>query len=82
MCLGVPAQIVSIEDATLGTAIADTGGVQRIVNIGLLDLQGKSQQELIGSYVLVHVGFAMAIIDEQEAIDTLTLLQQMSEDSE
>ena len=70
MCLAVPAQIVEREDML---ATVDVGGVQRQVSMLLLpDAQ-------IGDYVLIHAGFAMQQIDEEEAKLTWSLLQEMAE---
>ena len=70
MCLAVPAQIVEREDML---ATVDVGGVQRQVSMLLLpDAQ-------IGDYVLIHAGFALQQIDEEEAKLTWSLLQEMAE---
>lgn len=66
MCLAVPGKIVSIQGST---ATVDIAGVRRRVS---LDLVNGAE---IGRYVLVHVGFALQIIDEQEAKETLEMLQ-------
>lgn len=70
MCLAVPAQIVKREDML---ATVDVGGVQRQVSMLLLP------EAQIGDYVLVHAGFAMQQIDEEEAKLTWSLLQEMAE---
>ena len=70
MCLAVPAQIVEREDMV---ATVDVGGVQRQVSMLLLP------EAQIGDYVLVHAGFAMQQIDEEEAKLTWSLLQEMAE---
>ena len=70
MCLAVPAQIVEREDML---ATVDVGGVQRQVSMLLLP------EAQIGDYVLVHAGFAMQQIDEEEAKLTWSLLQEMAE---
>ncbi|MRS14067.1 HypC/HybG/HupF family hydrogenase formation chaperone [Enterobacteriaceae bacterium RIT691] len=76
MCIGVPGQICAI-NGTL--AKVDVCGVQRDVDltlVGAIDDQGQSR---MGQWVLVHVGFAMSIIDEHEARETLAALQNMFE---
>jgi hydrogenase expression/formation protein HypC len=73
MCLGIPAQIVSIIDADDAMAMVDVGGVRRPVNIGFVDDVG------IGDWVLVHVGFAMSRIDADEAARTLAVLRELGE---
>ena len=70
MCLAVPAQIVEREDML---ATVDVGGVQRQVSMLLLP------EAQIGGYVLIHAGFAMQQIDEEEAKLTWSLLQEMAE---
>ena len=69
MCLAVPAQIVEREDML---ATVDVGGVQRQVSMLLLP------EAQIGDYVLIHAGFAMQQIDEEEAKLTWSLLQEMA----
>jgi len=68
MCLAVPARVVEIGEA--GAAKAQVGGVRRVVSTLLLD----ADELHVGDWVLVHVGFALAKIDEQEARATLRLL--------
>lgn len=79
MCLGIPAKIISITDPENGIAQADIGGVKREINISLLALKGATRDELVGEYVLLHVGFAMAIIDQVEAQRSLNLLSQLQD---
>jgi hydrogenase expression/formation protein HypC len=74
MCLGIPAQIVEILDPEAKTAKVEIGGVRRIVSCALLD--GEAQ---LGEWVLVHVGFALDRIDEEQAAETLQLLSDMGE---
>jgi hydrogenase expression/formation protein HypC len=76
MCLAIPGQIVEIVDEQNRLARIDVAGVRRNVNIGLLDGDGTA---VPGDWVLVHVGFAMSKVDEEEARATLGLLQQMGE---
>jgi hydrogenase expression/formation protein HypC len=73
MCLGIPAQIVEILDEEGGLAKAEISGVRREVSIALCP------EAAVGDWVLVHVGFALSLIDEQQARETLTLLEQMGE---
>ena len=77
MCLAIPGQVLEITDATLRLAKVDVAGVQRTVNVGLLDGDGAGTQP--GDWVLIHVGFAMSKVDEAEARATLTMLKQMGE---
>lgn len=74
MCLGVPGIIQSVIDEW--NAIVDVNGVQRTVNIAYLSDEEKSN--LVNQWVLVHVGFAMAVIDADDAIASLKLLAELS----
>ena len=76
MCLAIPGQIVTLVDEAKGLAAVDVVGVRRTVNIGLLDHAGP------GDWVLIHVGFALSRIDEEEAAATLALLQEMGAEYE
>jgi hydrogenase expression/formation protein HypC len=58
----------------------DVAGVQRTVNVGLLDAEGHAAE--VGDWVLIHVGFALSKVDEEEAEATLSLLQGMGADYE
>ncbi|WP_417263247.1 HypC/HybG/HupF family hydrogenase formation chaperone [Celeribacter sp.] len=80
MCLGIPGQIVKITDETRLMALADVSGVKREVNIAPV-LTGAIEA-LIGKWALIHVGFAMAIIDEDEAAATLKALHDLGETQE
>ncbi len=71
MCLGIPGQVVDIVDPAQHRAIVDVNGVRREVNVGLVLDEGLA----VGDWVLIHVGFAMARIDEEEAERTLTFMQ-------
>jgi hydrogenase expression/formation protein HypC len=73
MCLGIPAQIVELVDPEAGIAKAEISGVRRDVSVALCP------EAALGDWVLVHVGFALAKIDEEEARKTLELLGQMGE---
>jgi hydrogenase expression/formation protein HypC len=68
MCLGIPAQIVEVVDAEAGIAKGEISGVRRNVSVALCP------EAQVGDWVLVHVGFALATIDEDEAQATLELL--------
>ena len=79
MCLGIPGQIVEIVDASNKLALVDVGGVRRAVNVAFIVDAEHTVADCVGDWVLVHVGFAMVRIDEQEAAATLTLLREMDE---
>ena len=80
MCLGIPGKIVEITDATRLMAMADVSGVRREVNVACI-LDGPLEG-LIGSWALIHVGFAMSPIDEDEAAKTLEALRDLGEAQE
>jgi hydrogenase expression/formation protein HypC len=80
VCLAIPGQIVSISDEANRLADVDVAGVRRTINIGLLDDDGGGVGE--GDWVLIHVGFAMSRVDEQEAIATRRQLERMGADYE
>ncbi len=76
MCLAVPAKVVEIVDEENQIAKVDIGGVRRNISVALLD------DVRVGDWVLVHVGFAIQKVDEEEAMQTLTLLRQLGQDIE
>jgi hydrogenase expression/formation protein HypC len=75
MCLAIPGQILEIVNEEHRLALVDVVGVRRTINIGLLDVDGAGARP--GDWVLIHVGFALSIVDEDEARLTLGLLEQM-----
>ena len=77
MCLAIPGHVVEFVDDINRLAKVDVAGVQRTVNVGLLDENGDSARP--GDWVLIHVGFALSKVDEGEAQATLRLLQRMGE---
>ncbi|GJL64525.1 MAG: hydrogenase assembly chaperone [Nitrospirales bacterium] len=79
MCLGIPGQIVEIDDKEQKLAIVDVGGVRRQVNIACIVDDEHPPASCVGDWVLVHVGFAMSRIDEEEAERTIKLLTEMGE---
>ena len=81
MCLAIPGQIVDVVDESHRLARVDIAGVRRTVNIGLLDGDAGAGAEA-GDWVLIHVGFALSKIDEEEAQATLRLLEQMGAEYE
>lgn len=70
MCLAIPVEIIELKDKEM--AVADVGGIRRDVSIQLLSDVKK------GDYVLLHAGFAIQKIDEEEAKKTLELLQEIA----
>jgi hydrogenase expression/formation protein HypC len=75
MCLGIPGQIIEFTDEANDIAKVEVSGVKRNVNVGLVRPDGIRP----GDWVLVHVGFAMSKINEQEAQETLLMLRQIGE---
>ena len=77
MCLGIPGKIVEITDEENLMGLVDVGGVQRETNLSCVINPPEPLNKLLGKWVLVHVGFAMSVIDEEEAIKTLSILKEM-----
>jgi hydrogenase expression/formation protein HypC len=73
MCLGIPGEVVEILDDNRQLAKVDVAGVRRNINIGLLEEEGVEP----GEWVLIHVGFAMSKINEEEAEMALNSLKMM-----
>ena len=80
MCLGIPGQIVEITDSARQMALAEISGVRREVCLACIAEGDLS--ELKGAWALIHVGFAMARIDEAEAEATLEALRALGEAQE
>jgi hydrogenase expression/formation protein HypC len=81
MCLAIPGQVVEVLDAANQIAKVDVVGVRRNVNVGLLD-DGNGGGAQPGDWVLIHVGFALSKVDEEEAHATLSLLEEMGAEYE
>lgn len=79
MCLGIPGQVVAITDAARMLARVDVSGVQREVNMECVVEDHQPLESCVGAWVLVHVGFAMSIINEDEAVATLKVLNELGE---
>ena len=74
MCLSIPAKITEIkQEGSLRMGIVDFGGISREV---CLDYVPEAN---VGQYALIHVGFAISVLDEEEALATLALLREMAE---
>jgi len=74
MCLGIPGRIVELDGDNEHLARVEVSGVTRMINIGLLEGEAVLGP---GDWVLIHVGFAMSKIDEDEARQALASLQMM-----
>ncbi|MBA3885830.1 MAG: HypC/HybG/HupF family hydrogenase formation chaperone [Acidobacteria bacterium] len=75
MCLGIPGLIVEFVGEGRMLARADVSGVRRVVNVGLVEPDGLEP----GDWVLIHVGFAISKIDEDEARRTTEFLKQLGD---
>jgi len=75
MCLAIPGQVVEFVDEENRLATVEVAGVRRAVNVSLLDDGDESVRP--GDWVLIHVGFALSKVDEEEALATLRLLEEM-----
>jgi hydrogenase expression/formation protein HypC len=78
MCLGIPGQIIEIIDTKKKLAIVNVGGVKRQINIACIVNENHPPESCIGDWVLVHVGFAMNRINQEEAAETLQILQELA----
>ena len=75
MCLGIPGRIVEIrEDEGLTMGTVDFGGAQREVCLAFV-----ADRARVGDYAVIHVGFAISLVDEDEALGTLKILEEMGE---
>lgn len=79
MCLGIPGQVVAIEDVDKKLGVVDVGGVRRVTNLACVVNDAHPIEGCVGDWVLVHVGFAMSRIDPEEAKRTLELLTELGE---
>ena len=75
MCLGIAGQIIELVSASTDLARVNVFGVDRVVNVGLVENEGLKP----GDWVLIHVGFAIAKMDEDEAKASMAFLQGMGE---
>ena len=71
MCLSIPSKIKSI-DKEMNSCTVDTMGVERSASLDLID-----QDVVVGDYVLIHIGFAMNKIDEEDALESLKVYQEI-----
>ncbi len=82
MCLGIPGQIIEITDEARKLAMVDVSGVHREINMACVVNDDHRLNDCIGDWVLVHVGFAMSRINEEEAALTLKVLEELGEAQE
>ena len=69
MCVGVPMQVISIEGDLAKTEV---DGVKREANLMLLD-----QQVVVGDFVIIHAGFAISKLDQEDARETLAMMREV-----
>ena len=70
MCLAIPGKIIELDKKNQNATVDYGSGTKRKVNISLVEVN-------IGDYVLVHAGFAIQVLDEKEAQETLSLFREM-----
>jgi hydrogenase expression/formation protein HypC len=75
MCLAIPAQIVEFPESDKAVAVAEVSGVRRRVNVDLL----RGTELAVGDWVLLHVGFAMSRISEEQAREQMEILLMLGE---
>lgn len=77
VCLAIPGRVESFVDADRRMALADISGVKREISVDLL--RGEGAQVEVGDWVLIHVGFAMSKISEEQAREQLEVLAMLGE---
>jgi hydrogenase expression/formation protein HypC len=75
MCLAIPGRVVEISSDNQDSALVDVVGVRRKIDLGLL----HDNKPVPGDWVLIHVGFAMSKISEQDAADQMSTLRMLGE---
>jgi hydrogenase expression/formation protein HypC len=75
MCLAIPGKIIEISAENSNSALVDVVGVRRHVDLGLLE----DDRPRAGDWVLIHVGYAMSKISEQDAEEQMRTLQMLGE---
>jgi len=79
MCLGIPGEIIEVTDVENKLAIVSVAGVKRQINIACIVDEEHSPESCVGDWVVVHVGFALSRINEEEAARSLELLSELGE---
>jgi hydrogenase expression/formation protein HypC len=74
MCLAIPGEVIEVGVGRTDLAKVEVSGVRRTVNVGLLP-----SPPVPGDWVLIHVGFALSVVDEAEARATLALLEELGQ---
>jgi hydrogenase expression/formation protein HypC len=75
MCLGIPGQILDISDGDTPVATVLVSGAKRKVDLSIILDEGPAP----GAWVVVHAGLALSMLSEQEALETLALLNELAE---
>lgn len=75
MCLAIPGKIIEISPENSNSALVDVVGVRRHVDLGLLE----DDKPRAGDWVLIHVGYAMSKISEQDATEQMRTLEMLGE---
>lgn len=75
MCLGIPGQVLELLADHEDLARVDVSGVRRVINVGLLN----DEHLQVGDWILIHVGFALSKIDEEEARAALQFLEDIGD---
>lgn len=75
MCLGIPGQVIEVLEDQPQLARVDVSGVKRVINIQVAEGNGTPVKP--GDWVLIHVGFALSVIDEEEARSTIEFLKSL-----
>jgi hydrogenase expression/formation protein HypC len=76
VCLAIPGKIVELFPESHRSALVDVAGVRRRVDLGLIE----EEKPVPGDWVLIHVGFALSKISEEDALDQMRILQMLGED--
>jgi hydrogenase expression/formation protein HypC len=79
MCLGIPGQVIGVTNADKKLALVEVSGVRREVSLECVVDEFYPLHMCVGNWVLVHVGFAMSLINEEEAASTLKILKEIGE---
>jgi len=79
MCLGIPGRIVTVDNSEDCLATVDVCGVKRQINVSCIVDGDHPVDSCVGEWVLIHVGFAMSRIDDDEAVKTLKILTELGE---
>ena len=75
MCLAIPGKIIEISSENVNSGLVDVVGLRRHVDLGLLE----DDKPKPGDWVLIHVGYAMSKISEQDAVEQMRILETLGE---